>query len=265
MKAGGLTPWLAAMGVAAAVALVVTVLPRAGERSRQGDTPPRDGALVPIAGAASSGAEEAESATLVGVDQIDAPAPSAPAPPKEAALSGRGAPSPLRRSPGYYPPADPESASVRLGRREAPEVPDLFQGGAISMEEFGRLVVAALNALDEHEIHSLRVTRGEFEKIIWREFPQSRPITNITAGDAWSLSDPRSFTAVNRAIGIHGGRRLRFLTIEAASVQPFTNFLLHREVVINSVDEATAEIHKITIAPSIVERKGRFKALLYHD
>jgi len=31
------------------------------------------------------------------------------------------------------------------------------------------------------------------------------------------------------------------------------------------VDEGTAEIHRITLAPSVAERKGRFKALLYRD
>ncbi|MEK7315020.1 MAG: hypothetical protein AAB011_02475 [Candidatus Eisenbacteria bacterium] len=185
------------------------------------------------------------------------PPPAVPAP--------RAGDSPLRNAPGYFPPADPESASVRLGRREAPDVPDLFQGGAASMEEFGRSVVTALNGKDEKALHTLRVTRVEFERILWREFPESRPITRITAEDAWSMSEPRSIAGAGRAVGLHGGRRLRFLTIESASIQTFTNFLLHRDVVIAAVDEGTAEVHKITMAPSVAERKGRFKALLYRD
>lgn len=191
---------------------------------------------------------------------------AAPAPmPPPAVPATRAGDSPLRTAPGYFPPADPESASVRLGRRESPEVPDLFQGGAASIEEFGRSVVTALNGKDEKALHTLRVTRVEFEKILWREFPESRPITRITAEDAWEMSEPRSISGAGRAVGLHGGRRLRFLTIESASVQAFTNFLLHRDVVIVAVDEGTAEIHKITLAPSVAERKGRFKALLYRD
>jgi hypothetical protein len=133
------------------------------------------------------------------------------------------------------------------------------------MEEFGRVVVAALSAQDVHALHSLRITRGEFEKILWPEFPESRPITNIQAGDAWSLSEPRSQSAANRAMGLYGGRQLRFLTIEESRIQTFTNFLLHRDVTILAVDEGTAEIQRIALSPSVAERKGRFKALLYRD
>ncbi len=180
-------------------------------------------------------------------------------------LSPRTGRSPLEGAPGYFPPADPESASVRRGRREAPVISTPFQGGAGSMDEFGRLVVAALNANDEAALRALRVTRSEFETIIWREFPESRPITNITAEDAWSLSEPRSLSGASRAMGAHGGRRLRYLKIEAQRIQEFTNFLLHRDVTIFAVNDVTAEIHQITLAPSVAERKGRFKALLYRD
>ena len=261
----GITPWVMACVAAAAVALVVTVIPGAEERGRR-DTARRpneaDRTDVPRA---EEPASTAEAATLPALKRVAAtpardalsPTPSTSSPPPVV--------SPLQRSPGYYPPADPESASVRLGRRDAREVPDLFEGGATSMEEFGRLVVAALSAQDVHALHSLRITRGEFEKILWPEFPESRPITNIQAADAWSLSEPRSLSGANRAMGLYGGRQLRFLTIEAARVQTFTNFLLHRDVTILAVDEGTAEVQRIVLAPSVAERKGRFKALLYRD
>lgn len=190
-----------------------------------------------------------------------APSPSAAPSPSPSPAS----PSPLQRSPGYYPPADPESASVRLGRREAAAVPYGFEGGAGSLDEFGRLVVAGLSAQDAPALHSLRVTFEEFAKILWREFPESRPVTNIRAEDAWSLSEPRSQTAVSRAMGLYGGRRLRFLTVEVGRVQTFTNFTLHRDVRILAADEATARLERIEFAPSVAERKGRFKALLYRD
>lgn len=270
MNPSGMRPWIGAAVLAGAVALIVTVLPRAGERASERSARQR---IEPSTSPSSdaTGMPETAAAAVEPVNFEQTPGTAARST-REASpgvapetVPPQAPVSPLERSPGYYPPADPESASVRLGRREAPEVSDLFQGGATSMDEFGRLVVAALNARDGLELHSLRVTQGEFEKVIWREFPQSRPITNITAADAWSLSDPRSRTAVSRAVSAHGGRRLRFLTIESGSVQTFTNFLLHRDVVINAVDEGTAEIHKLTLAPSIAERKGRFKALLYHD
>lgn len=177
-------------------------------------------------------------------------------------IAGR---SPLENAPGYVPPADPESASVRLGRREAKPVDDEFSGGAASLEDFGRRVVEALNSLDETGLHRLRVTRVEFERILWPEFPESRPITRITADDAWSLSEPRSLTAASRAIGLHGGKRLRFERVEHDRVQPFTNFDLYRGVTIVATDEASGESHRIPMAPSVAARHGRFKALLFRD
>lgn len=173
--------------------------------------------------------------------------------------------SPLERSPGYVPPADPESASVRLGRREAPLLEGEFDGGAASLEELGRLVVAALNAADESGLHALRVTRAEFERYLWREFPQSRPITNITADDAWGLSDASSLAGASRAVGQLGGRRLRFIRVERGPTQDFTNFDLVRGIEIVTESEITKEIHAIRLVPSAAVRNGRYKALLYRD
>lgn len=173
--------------------------------------------------------------------------------------------SPLERSPGYVPPADPESASVRLGRREAPLLDGEFDGGTASLEEFCRFVVTALNAGDEGALHALRVTRAEFERFLWREFPQSRPITNITADDAWGLSDAGSLAGASRAVGQHGGRRLRFLRVEHGPTQDFTNFDLVRGLEIVAESEITKEIHAIRFVPSVAVRNGRYKALLYRD
>ena len=173
--------------------------------------------------------------------------------------------SPLERSPGYVPPEDPESASVRLGRREAPPVEGDFEGGTGSLEEFCRAVVAALNAGDGRTLHALRITRTEFETLLWREFPQSRPITNITAHDAWELSHASSTAGVSRAIGLHGGRHLRYLRVNHDPRQPFTNFDLVRGIEILTVSETTKELHTLTFVPSVAVRHGRYKALLYHD
>ncbi len=230
---------------------VMSTFPRAREIPRARSVPAIGPAPAPLASPTSTVPAEASF--------ISPAMETAVAPPSRAGGS------PLRNAPGYFPPADPESSSVRLGRREAPEVPGLFRGGAASLEEFGRSVVTALNAKDETALHGLRVTRGEFETILWREFPESRPVTRITAEDAWEMSEPSSMAGASRTVGLHGGRRLRFLTIESASIQTFTNFFLHRDVVIAAVDEGTAEVHKITMAPSVAERKGRFKALLYRD
>jgi hypothetical protein len=173
--------------------------------------------------------------------------------------------SPLEHSPGYYPPADPESASVRLGRREAPYVSGEFTGGAASLEDLGRAVLDAINARNVTALHELRVTRREFETFLWREFPESRPITNITVDDAWSMSVHTSRNGGSRAVDQFGGRSLRLVRVDRGPTQEFTNFKLIRDVVIVAEGEGGGEAQYIKIVPSVAVRNGRFKALLFRD
>lgn len=172
---------------------------------------------------------------------------------------------PLERSPGYYPPADPESSSVRLGRRHAKAVRLPLTGGARSLTDLAQMLIAGLEARNEKALHMRRLTRGEFEVICWPEFPESRPITRITAQDAWELSDPTSQAGVSRALAAYGGRPLSLIRVRAATHEPFRNFVLHRGVVIDARDEQFGSIVSLTFAPSVVERKGRFKVLMYKD
>ena len=201
MGLGGLATLVAALAVLAAAFWM-----RDGERDTRSGLD-RDERV----GAEAAHADQARAAEPAPARPRSPASPARPAPATtvEPAVAGFAAPfetppgrSPLERSPGYVPPADPESASVRLGRRDAPLLDGEFDGGAASLQELGRLVVAALNAGDESGLHALRVTRSEFERFLWREFPQSRPITNVTADDAWSLSDAGSVAGASRAVGL---------------------------------------------------------------
>jgi hypothetical protein len=173
--------------------------------------------------------------------------------------------SPLEQSPGWVPPADPESVSVLTGRREAPLVTGEFEGG---MPTLVSLVGAALDAArrgDEDALHALRATRGEFDRFLWREFPQSRPVTNITAADAWSFLSAGSLTGANRAVAAWGGRNLEIVKIESSGRLPFTNFTLWRDLVVTARDAETGEVHRISFLPAVVERHGRHKVFTYKD
>lgn len=172
--------------------------------------------------------------------------------------------SPLEQSPGYRPPADPESLSVVTGRRKARAVDLPLVGGAKSLEDLARMLLGGLEARDERALHARRLTRVEFEVICWPEFPESRPITRITAADAWGLSDPTSAKGASRAISTHGGRPLALVRVRAASRERFRNFTLHRGFVIEAREES-GEIVALPFAPSVVERKGRYKVLMYKD
>jgi hypothetical protein len=176
----------------------------------------------------------------------------APAPPS---LAPR-----LEDSPGWYPPADPESASVRIGRRlGAPRVAMRFMGGARSVEELARLVLRAIHRSDADSLRALCVTREELEGILWREFPQSRPATGLTVDDAWGSLERRFAAGINGVLHEHGGRPLRLARIERHdTVAVYENFRLHNGLRLVVINEAGRE-ETLPFVRAVAERKGRFK------
>lgn len=222
----------------------------------------------PVAGAA----EVAPTTALAGggaksaaFDRDRRPEPWSEPPSPPAQPAGSRPRSPLERSPGYFPPDDPESASVVTGRREAKAVDLPFSGGASTREDLAQMLLAALNARDEKAFHALRVTREEFAAILWPEFPESRPITNITADDAWGMAIAQSVAGAGRAVGQYGGRDLTLLRVEVGSTMPYRNFVLYRDVALVVRDRATGIESRLRFAPSFVERQGRVKALIFRD
>lgn len=173
--------------------------------------------------------------------------------------------SPLEHSPGYFPPDDPESMSVITGRREALPVTGEFTGGAPTFETLLQAVLVAIERGDEGTLHALRVSRAEFERYLWPEFPQSRPITNIQAEDAWTFVQSGSLAGASRAIGSYGGRRLTIRGIASSGPLPYTNFTLWRDIVLTARDESSGEIQTLRFLPAVAERRGRFKVFSYKD
>ena len=173
--------------------------------------------------------------------------------------------SPLEQSPGYFPPDDPESMSVITGRREARPLTGEFTGGAPTLESLLQAVFVAIERGDEATLHVLRVSRAEFERYLWPEFPQSRPITNIQAEDAWSFVKNGSLAGASRALGSYGGRRFTVQSIASSGPLPYTNFTLWRDIVITARDESSGEIQTMRFLPAVAERHGRFKVFSYKD
>jgi len=173
--------------------------------------------------------------------------------------------SPLEDSPGYYPPADPESLSVITGRRDAPAVSMELSGGATSLEGLAGAFLAGLEHQDERALHALRVTRAEFETILWPEFPESRPITHIPVSEAWGFETAKSLAGASRAVGSFGGRHLAFLRVDYARTETFRNFDLLRDVRILIRDPRDGRAIGLAYVPSVVERHGRYKALIFKD
>jgi len=168
--------------------------------------------------------------------------------------------------PGYVPAVDPESASVRLGRRpNAPLVKKRFVGGAKSLDDLGRDICRALFYEKLDSIFVLCVRKDEFRDIMWREFPQSRPATGITDGDGWMFLEARLHGGAVNALQQYGGKHWTFVRFERYDTTAvFKNFKLYKGLVLWAKDEA-GNLERMTWFRVAAERKGRFKIYSVKD
>jgi len=172
----------------------------------------------------------------------------------------------VKDSPGYYATPDPESLSVRLGRRtNAPLVRMPFTGGARSLDELGRSVVWTLHHGNIDSLRSLCVSQDEFRAILWREFPQSRPATGLQWEDAWTFLYARQRAGTNHAMREYGGHPYQFVRFEPGeSTGVYKNFKLHSGLVMVTKDDAGG-LARWRWLRSVAERRGRFKIYSTED
>ncbi|MFI5371131.1 MAG: hypothetical protein ACHQ52_06190 [Candidatus Eisenbacteria bacterium] len=168
--------------------------------------------------------------------------------------------------PGYYPPNDPESSSVRIGRRvDAPLVKKPFHGGARSLNELGRMVCHALDYEMADTLFALAVREDEFRDILWPEFPQSRPATGVTWQDGWLFLYGRMHAGSAQAIREWGGHVYQFIRFDRYdSTTHYKNFNLHNGLILVARDDE-GNIQEFRWLRSAVERKGRFKIYSMKD
>jgi hypothetical protein len=154
---------------------------------------------------------------------------------------------------------DPESASVAIGRRtSAPLVRKRFRGGLRSLDEVGRTVCRLLQRRAADSLLALCVSQDEFRDILWREFPQSRPVTGLTWEDAWRVLYVRLLSGTRDATGDWGGRPCEFLRFERKDTTAlYKNFKLHNGLILVARDGE--EIVKMHWLRSVAERQGVFK------
>jgi len=171
----------------------------------------------------------------------------------------------IKDSPGWHYIVDPESTADVVGRRtNAPLVSKPFKGGTRSMNELGLAVCRMLHHSDRDSLMSLCITDEEFRDILWREFPQSRPITGLTWEDAWISLDQRLKSGVSGAIGDRKGENWTFVRIQSDSLFKYKNFTLHMRVTLVAIGDSGREV-KMTWLRTIAERKGRFKIYATDD
>ena len=155
--------------------------------------------------------------------------------------------------------------SVVTGRRDAPLVDLELANAAPSLEELARHIVDRISHRDGAGLHALRLSREEFETIVWPELPQSRPITHIPVSEVWGMQTAKCIAGVDRTIGAYGGRKLTFLRVDYAREEPYRNFTLLRDVRILIRDPRSGSMIGLTVVPSVLVRHNEYKALIYKD
>jgi len=177
---------------------------------------------------------------------------------------GRQAPpSRLPQSPGYEPPDDPEGSAVARGYRLAAPNEAQLTAGPASAEELARDLLWVIGANDRQGLFDLRISFEEFQGILWPEMPQSRPVTNISAEDAWFFLQRESVSAIDGALAERGGQSLAFerLTFDVGLTR-FPNYRLYRGVVIHARQSDGQEV-ALKFAHTIVEKDGIWKVYMY--
>jgi hypothetical protein len=171
----------------------------------------------------------------------------------------------IKDSPGYVQLVDPESTSVRLGRRpNAPLVRMPFMHGASSLNDLGRAVCRALERGTRDSLRLLTLAEDEFRVILWPEFPQSRPATGLTWEDGWRVLNARLLNGTAGAWQDHGGQPYECVGIEKNESVAYKNFTLHNGVTIVARN-AAGEMERFGWVRSVAERKGKFKIYSMRD
>jgi hypothetical protein len=174
----------------------------------------------------------------------------------------------LEGTPGYTPPSDPDSMAVIRGRRPAPAVRMKLTGGVGSLDSLATAILQSIDDRDRARLEALCVTRREFETILWPEFPQSRPITGVTAGDGWYFAVRQNLGGVSRTLSEHddggpGGWTL--VKVEChGPLEHYRNFTLHRGLTIVARDKG-GNVRRFDLLRTAVERQGVFKIYALRD
>ncbi|MGQ0720427.1 MAG: hypothetical protein ACT4PE_02510 [Candidatus Eiseniibacteriota bacterium] len=160
-------------------------------------------------------------------------------------------------------PDDPEADAVTRGRRLVPVIEGEL---ARSFDTPEALAEALLDAIERESLdmfEELRIDRAEFERFFWPEFPQSRPITNATAADAWLFHNGHCRDGVLEMLDGLSGRRLHLQGLRyREGVARYRNFNLYHGVVIEAAT-AEGDLVEIDEATVFAERNGRWKVYIF--
>jgi hypothetical protein len=169
----------------------------------------------------------------------------------------------VENTEGYRPPYDPEWRSMLTGRRKVGPTDLELTDGAGSISELAKELLRALENGDSGLLNALRVSREEYQLLIWPEFPQSRPYLHIPPDEAWSFQYTKLREGMSGIYSRYGETPWNLVAATEGPVETFTNFTIHRGVEILAENNKSGERVIFDKKLTVVERNGRFKILSF--
>jgi hypothetical protein len=141
-----------------------------------------------------------------------------------------------------------------------------FSNAASSPEEIAQRMLSALEKSDTTAMWALRVSKAEFDSILWPPYGNKY---NQPPGFAWSLNSLDSKKAIERALDELGGQKLKLVKvyfgmgkdIHKGIKAPFTIWRDFRVVAQNEKGEEV-EIRYIN---TVIEMNGGYKVAAFHS
>jgi hypothetical protein len=172
-------------------------------------------------------------------------------------------PSMLDGKKGVGRTEDAEADAVARGRRNVPRRDDFSLSRTFDTPEAcAQDLLDALLTRDPKVVHGVHVTKDEYEKLLWPEFPQSRPIVHEPVDEAFFFYWSDCNKGVNKGLSTWGGIPLHVVRVRFdKGFAPFTNFNLYEGVAIEATDDQGRKT-EVSIAPVFVERNGHWKVFV---
>jgi hypothetical protein len=126
-----------------------------------------------------------------------------------------------------------------------------------------RAAVEALNAGDGDALDSLRVTREEYETLLWPVLPDKE---HVPFEFVWSVTGPRSRKARREVMGDYEGIPLELVRVDLGEeIERYDEFTLYQEARMTVRRTDTGEEGLISLMDVLVEMGGGWKFLNFAE
>ena len=143
----------------------------------------------------------------------------------------------------------------------APESP--MANARTSPEALARAAVEALNAGNEEALDSLRITREEYETLLWPVLPDKE---HVPFEFVWSVTGPRSRKARREVMGEYEGIPLEFVSVDLGDeLESYDEFTLYKEARMTVRRMDSGQEGLIALMDVLVEMGGGWKFLNFAE